>query len=127
MLLKFSTGLAFGFGTFLAIAEAWRNWGNWQWWPFWTVDYIAAILLIIGAVAVWRGAGRVWLAAGWGFTAAMFWMSFFSHLAEQQRLAAKVYGPDGVMTENSMTQIIGIMTAIAFAGLFAALFSKKNP
>ncbi len=126
MILKFSTWLAIGFGSFLAIAEAWRNWGNWQWWPFWTVDYIAAALLVIGAMLVWRGAGRVWLAAGWGFTAAMFWMSFFSHLDEQSRMAENVYGPGGVMAEDSMTNIIGIMTAIAFAGLLGALFGKER-
>lgn len=120
-MLKLSSYMALGFGSFLAIAEAWRNWGNWQWWPFWVVDYIAAILLIIGAVYYLRTQTKSWLTGGWGFTAAMFWMSFFSHLHEQ--IDAQ-YGPDGNMNESQMTQIIGIMTAITFLGFILSLFGK---
>jgi hypothetical protein len=51
-----------------------------EWWPFIAYDYLAAALLLIGAIAVLRGGvtGR-WLVAGWGFGVAMFYGSFFGH------------------------------------------------
>jgi hypothetical protein len=65
-------------GIFLKIARVLRLG---EWWPFIAYDYLAAALLLIGAIAVLRGgvSGR-WLAAGWGFGVAMFYGSFFDHL-----------------------------------------------
>jgi hypothetical protein len=65
-------------GIFLKIARVLRQG---EWWPFIAYDYLAAALLLIGAIAVLRGgvSGR-WLAAGWGFGVAMFYGSFFDHL-----------------------------------------------
>lgn len=64
-------------GIFLKIARVLRQG---EWWPYIAYDYLAAALLLIGAVAVLRGGatGR-WLAAGWGFGVAMFYGSFFDH------------------------------------------------
>ena len=41
------------------------------------VDYIAASLLIFGGQRALKTGTVRWLTGGWGFTAAMFWMSFF--------------------------------------------------
>src|SRR5512145_370089 len=81
-MLRATSILALVFGAFLAVAELARNWGAWQWWPFWLVDFIAAGLLILGAIsALGRSPrGPVLLAGAWGFTSAMFYMSFWSHI-----------------------------------------------
>ena len=70
-----SRRLAIGFGLALAVIEVFYNWGNPSWWPFILVDYIAVALLLYGALK----SPRI-LAAGWGFTCAMFYMAFFSSL-----------------------------------------------
>ena len=76
-MIRISAYLALAFGVFLFIGEVVRNWGDWQWWPFWVVDYIAASLLIFGGQRALKTGTVRWLTGGWGFTAAMFWMSFF--------------------------------------------------
>lgn len=126
MILRLSAWAALLFGSFLALAEAYRNWGAWQWWPFWLVDYMAAALLIYGAWIALRSGRKASLAAGWGFTAAMFWMSLFSHIAEHAERATQAYGPDGNVSENELTRIITAMTALAFAGLISTLLSKSH-
>ena len=82
-----SAFLAMAFGVVLALAEIARNWGNWQWWPFWLVDFIAAALLLGGAALVLRknSCGTTVLCGAWGFTTAMFYMSFWSHIEHYQR------------------------------------------
>jgi hypothetical protein len=115
--LKISARLAIGFGVFLAIAEVVRNWGDWGYWPFWLVDYIAAALLIAGGWAVTRRrAGAAPLLAGaWGFTCAMFYMSFFSHVAT---LAQADRGP---IDHTQLTIIIGALFALTILGFVLSL------
>lgn len=125
-MLKLSAYTAITFGIFLSVAEAYRNWGDWQWWPFWAVDYAAALLLIIGGGMVLRGRAKHWLTGGWGFTSAMFYMSFFSHVERLRGEAGRAYGPDGSLTEDSLTQAIGLMLAIALLGFIASLFGKAK-
>ena len=111
--------LALLFGVFLALAETARNWGDWQWWPFWLVDFIAAALLVAGSTLVLRGSphgGRV-LCGAWGFTTAMFYMSFWSHLARLNEAA------DGNLSQGPLTVIIGIMWMITVIGFGLALFN----
>ncbi len=113
--------LAAAFGAFLAVAETVRNRGSWQWWPFWVVDYVAAILLVSGAALTLRGASRGprVLAGAWGFTSAMFYMSFWSHVARLGQPAdGNVAGP--------LTVIVGIMGAVALTGFVLSLRSKSR-
>lgn len=123
-MLKISAYTALAFGLFLSIAEAYRNWGDWQWWPFWTVDYAAALLLIIGGVMVLRGRPKHWLTGAWGFTCAMFYMSFFSHVERLRTETGLTYGPDGSLSEDRITLAIGLMLGIALLGFIGSLLSK---
>lgn len=119
-MLRVSAWAAIAFGLLLAVLEAVRNWGDWQWWPFWVVDYVAAALLVVGGVAVVRGRSVILLAAGWGFTCAMFWMSYFSHL-DGLKAAVAVDAK-----ELQLTRIIGVMFVITIAGLVSVLAPKRE-
>jgi hypothetical protein len=124
----FSAWLALAFGTFLAVAEVLRNSGEIQWWPFWVVDYLAVALLQWGAIAVlWtpndRGLGV--LTAAWGFTAAMFYLSLFSHIEAMQKtgLPFSLSNIQSATDEPVLTLIIGTLFAIALAGLATSLIA----
>jgi hypothetical protein len=113
-----SARLALGFAVFLAVAEVRRNWGDWGYAPFWIVDYIAVALLLVG----WRRAhsrpsprGPAILCGAWGFTCAMFYASFFSHL---QRYGEPDRGPDDPVV---LTIVIGVLFALTIAGFALAL------
>jgi len=105
------------FGIFLALAETARNWGNWQWWPFWLVDFIASGLLIMSSILTLRGSShaRRLLCGAWGFTSAMFYMSFWSHIEKFQQAA------DGNVPQGPLTVIIGILWVITIVGFFLSL------
>jgi hypothetical protein len=126
----FSARLALGFATFLAIAEVMRNAGEVQWWPFWVVDYIAVFLLLGGAAGVlWTPdakRGLEILAAGWGFAAAMLWMSFFGHIDEIARsgVAVDMTNAQSALDEPWLTVIIGVMFAITLVGLATSLLDR---
>ena len=112
--------LALPFATFLGLAEIVRNWGDWGFWAFWVVDYIAVGLLLWGWLAVRRGQAGAYsvLAGGWGFTCAMFYMSFFSHLAQ---LGSPDHGP---IEHRALTAIIGILFAITVIGFASTLNAR---
>lgn len=117
---KISAVLAIAFGLFLAVAEIARNWNDWSHTASWVVDYIAVALLLIGAYRYFKTGQKTWLAAGWGFTTAMFYGSFFSHLA-------RINEPDyAVADHRALTTIIGIMFAVAVIGLLLTLFGKED-
>ena len=121
-MIRASAIAALVFGVFLAVGEAARNWGDWQWWPFWLVDYIAAALLVFGGQRALSTGTVRWLAGAWGWTAAMFWMSFFSHV---ERLSRDAEGHTGTIAEQPLTVIIGVMTAVALVGFLAALLGGR--
>lgn len=122
-MLSFSARLALVFGLFLAVAETTRNWGNWQWWPFWLVDYIAAALLVASYRLVSRGArgAHAMLAGAWGFTTAMFYSSFWSHIESFDQPA------DGNLEQTPLTVIIGVLWAITIVGFVLSLWSARSP
>ena len=123
-MIKLSAILAIVFGIILAVGEVLRNWGDWQWWPFWLVDYVAAALLIFGGQRALNTGTVRWLTGAWGWTAAMFWMSFFSHVEQLSRNANDHTGP---MDERQLTIIIGVMFAVAIIGFLLALLGDRNP
>jgi len=126
----FAAWLALGFGTFLAVAEAARNSGEVQWWPFWVVDYIAVALLLWGAAAVlWRPSaarGLPILTAAWGFTCAMFYMSFFGHIDEitKSGIGVAATNAQSAVDEPVLTLIIGVLFAITIVGLLTSLAAE---
>jgi hypothetical protein len=124
----FSAWLALAFGTFLAVAEVLRNSGEVQWWPFWVVDYIAVALLQWGAISVlWTPNDRSLsvLTAAWGFTVAMFYASFFSHIDAMQKTGVpfSLSNIQSATDEPALTLIIGLLFVIALAGLATSLIA----
>ena len=113
--------LALCFSAFLTLAELARNWGAWQYWPFWLVDFIAAALLAAGGVRVLQRrmrSGKL-LSGAWGFTTAMFYMSFWSHIAELDQPA------DGNFEQRPLTIAIGVLWAITIAGFVLSLLGAR--
>lgn len=114
--------LALLFGAFLALAEVARNWGDWQWWPFWLVDFIAAGLLLAGSCRALRkrpGAGPL-LCGAWGFTTAMFYGSFWSHVQQIEEVA------EGNFAQGPLTVAIGVMWGITIVGFAMALTATRR-
>jgi len=101
-------------GIFLKIARVLRQG---EWWPFIAYDYLAAALLLIGAIAVLRGGvtGR-WLAAGWGFGVAMFYGSFFDHLDNWMHHVGRDLAFERIMVIST-----GAFLALNLIGLALAL------
>jgi hypothetical protein len=114
--------LALPFAVFLGMAEVVRNWGDWGFWPFWVVDYLAVALLLVA----WRGVrlGNVgasaWIAGAWGFTCAMFYMSFFTHIAQ---LDLPDHGPIG---HTTLTTIIGALFALTVFAFVCSLVGYRG-
>jgi hypothetical protein len=115
--------LALPFAVFLGVAEIVRNWGDWGFWPFWLVDYLAVALLLWGWWSARREqvGGHAALAGGWGFTCAMFYMSFFGHVSQ---LDSPDHGP---IEHRELTIIIGILFAITIVGFASALNAARRP
>jgi len=106
-------------GVFLKVARVLRQP---EWWPFFLYDYIAAAMLVVGAIAVLRGGrGGRWLAAGWGFGTAMAYGSFFGHL---ERWLTKS-GPD-LSFERTMSYSAGGLVAVNAVGLALALYQQRR-
>ena len=103
-----SRWLGLGFGVTLAVVEVFYNWGDPSWWPFILVDYLAAALLVYGALRSPRA-----LAAGWGFACAMFYMAFFLHVEEGRTPALLLTG-------------IGAMLAATIVGLGLSLVAAMR-
>jgi hypothetical protein len=87
--------------------------------PWMAYDYVAALLLLVGAVLVLRGGtGRV-LSAGWGFGVAMFYDGFFSYFEKWNARAG----------DHSFvhTMVVGdaIFLAVNVAGLVLSLATQS--
>lgn len=109
--------LALPFAAFLAVSEVVRNWGDWGWWPIWGVVYVAVALLGAGWHASRReAAGAAAVVAGaWGFTCAMFYMTFV------MRLATPAVPEHGPIAAAPLTIIIGALLVVAAAMFTASL------
>ena len=122
-MITLSARLAIGFGVFLAVAEVVRNWGDWQPWPWWVVDYIAVALLLYGGRAALPSRPQrsvTPLGGAWGFTCAMFYMSFFSHL---ETLHEKGTGP---IESVPLTATIGALFAVTILGLALTIAGSQR-
>lgn len=119
---RLSAQIALVFAAVLAVGEVVRNWGTWQWWPFWVVDFIGAGLLLTGGLLTLRRrpGASAWLAGSWGFTVAMFYMSFWGHVET-------INEPSGAnIPHGPLTAIIGLMLVVAAAGFVLALWPDRE-
>ncbi len=119
---QLSASLALPFALFLGGAEVVRNWGAWGPWPFWVVDYIAVALLLLAWQAHRAGwpQARTLRAGAWGFTCAMLYQSFFSHLMTIDQ-------PDpGPVPHAPLTAIVGVLFGLAAVGFVASLAAPSR-
>jgi hypothetical protein len=118
--------LALGFGIVLALAETVRRWGHWPFLPFLLDDWIAGLFLVYGAVRSRRDwdTGRPVQAAAWAFTSGMLYMSFFGHLEHWSKPLETGWVP-----HDALVAIIGLLFALALAGLVGTLLrgSRAQP
>lgn len=120
-MLRASALLAIATGMALALLEFRANWNDWQWWPWWLVDFVAAGLLLGGAMLTMRQArrGRSVLVAAWAFTLGMAWMSLAGNLAEGVDPAR-----DGRLGGLYIGLIV-LLVSSAFAGMLMAIFGEQ--
>ena len=126
MTIEFSRRLALLFGCLLPVVETIRRFHQLKdlsVWPFWLDDWLIGGLLLLGA---WRTGkdpvrGQPFLAAGWGFTCAMAYTSFFFQLSNLSQP-----DPSGV-SPAIVVGIKGAGLALAIAALVATLKWKQTP
>ena len=125
MTITFSRRLAVIFGILTPLAETvrrWRQLGDVGALPFWLDDYILGALLLYGA---WRTSkdirsGRRFLAAAWGFTCGMAYLSFFGQLA-------RLNEPDPAPIPSAWVAVIkGVGLALAILALVGSLKLPKE-
>jgi drug/metabolite transporter (DMT)-like permease len=87
--------------------------------PSMAYDYIALVLLVVGAVLVLRGRSGRWLAAGWGFGCAMFYGSLNSHYWTM------THNPVDPHFEHTMVTSTSIFLVVNVIGLALALMEPK--
>ena len=88
-------------------------------WPFRIYDFIALALVLVGAILVLRGKGGRVLAAGWGFSIAMFYSSFFDHYEKWTS------GHGDLAFEHTMVLWTGAFMALDIIGLALVLFPAR--
>ena len=79
------------------------------WWPFAIVEYLAAAMLLIGAVLAWRSENTTLLTAGWGFAAGITWSTLFHHLQSNGAAGFVEFGLGVLLTMAAIG--IGLVSA----------------
>lgn len=106
-MLKISAVMAIVAG--LAMAGVKLALGEDLWWPFAVIEYIAAALLILGALlALSRKQGAL-LACAWGLTAGLSWSTLFHHLQSQAGPGILEFGLGALL----MSAIIGALLIVS--------------
>lgn len=83
-ILAVLAGLAMA-GVKFALAET-------LWWPFTIIEYVAAALLMAGALLALRRGHAALLGISWGLTAGITWSTLFHHLQEHASAGALEFG-----------------------------------
>jgi len=91
-----------------------------EWWPSRIIDFIAIGMLLVGAILVLRGKSGRLLAAGWGFSIAMFYGSFFSHYQMWST------GRGDLAFEHTMVTWTGAFLLMDIVWLVLALWPVKS-
>jgi hypothetical protein len=84
------------------------------WWPFAIVEYLAAALLLAGAVMAWRSGRVAVLCSGWGFTGGITWSTLFHHLQDRAEPGPVEYG-------------LGLLLVTVAIGMALAIPLARNP
>jgi hypothetical protein len=125
MTISFSRRLAVVFGILVPLGETARRYHQLDQlsvWPFWLDDIFIGALLLYGA---WRTSkdirsGRRFLAAAWGFTCGMAYLSFFGQLESLNE-------PDPAQLPSSwIAAIKGIGLALSILALVGSLKQSKE-
>ncbi len=123
--LDLNRRLALAFGLAVPLLHTGRMilWGHPQRavaWPINVDAYVVGALLLWGVVLVASraAAGRLLLAAGWGFSCGIMYRSFFEQLAEPTRNAGH---------ELCVLACKGTLFAIAIWGLLGAIWNSGPP
>lgn len=112
------------FAVALTIIETLHNWGNWSDPAMWIVDYLACVILFVGAYLILRKkspAGLPILSTGWGFACAMFWMAYFFIHAE---FKANPDLADPVVETGAL--VLFIWTLVGLSLSFVAIFKQAK-
>lgn len=118
--VSFSRRLALFIGLLLPVAETirrWRQLGDLSVWPFWLDDFVIGGFLLY---AFWRtrqsvSENRRFLAAAWGFTCGMAYLSFFGQIT-----SLNVVDPAPISTEW-VAVIKGVGLALSVLALIGSL------
>ncbi len=125
MTVSFSRRLAFIFGILVPLGETARRYhqlNQLSIWPSWLDDIFIGALLLYGA---WRTgkdmrSGRRFLAAAWGFTCGMAYMSFFGQLESLNE-------PDPAGVPSAWVAVIkGIGLVLSILALVGVLKGSKE-
>jgi hypothetical protein len=123
--MRFSRGAALVIGMLAPILETVRRWNTWRLDPPALFDDYLIGILLLGGFWIYRAdrpRGRVLLAAGWGFTCAMAYVSVFSQIA-----AIRAGTPDPAPVPSEWVLIVKVFGgAIAAIGLALTVFSKDG-
>lgn len=127
--IKLAAYIAIGTGAILALVETLLNWGNWQWWPWFVVDYVAAILLIVGGLECRKQAvhpqARALLAAGWAFTFGMSWMSLAGNYESyMQNIELERHARAGGM--EAYVWLVGLGVVTSLIGLLLTIWPSRR-
>jgi len=125
MTISFSRRLAIIFGLIVPLGETarrFRQLDQLSVWPFWLDDIFIGALLLYGAHRTGRDirSGRRFLAAAWGFTCGMAYMSFFGQLES-------LNDPDPAGIPSTWIVVIkGVGLALSILALVASLKRSKE-
>lgn len=125
MTLNFSRRLAVVLGILVPVAETIRRWhqlGDLSIWPFWLDDFLLGGFLLYGAWLTNNEVknGRRFLAAAWGFTCGMAYLSFFSQITSLDQ-------PDPAPIPSGWVAVIkGIGFVLAILALIGSLREEKR-
>jgi len=121
--------VALGFGAFFLCAATCAHFDElgtpWDLLPDWT----AGIILVGGAVISRRdwGTGRQYQIAAWAFMVCLLFVSLVGNVQDWLTQAPEATGSGGLvsMTQGPYTIIVGILFAVASAGLTASLRARN--
>lgn len=109
-MLKFSAVMAIIAG--FAMAGVKYALGEELWWPFAVIDYIAAALLVAGALIALRSEQGALLACAWGLAAGLSWSTLFHHLQSRGAPGVLEFGLGALL----MSAVIGALLIVGRGG-----------